>query len=139
LLVGPLDMASGSRPQALYVTIVTGNPETADGLQAYLQRAGVTSHTTRALGDSSMIPPGSTAVVLFPDDFESADVVKRIPLLRAARPRLLIVVVTNEPHRLNAVLKADAESVLPVVFSKPAFGWSILDAIRGPVSSVTTH
>jgi hypothetical protein len=99
-------MRSGSRREALYVTIITGNRETADGLQVYLERAGFSSHTTRALGDSSMIAPGSVAVVLFPVDFELADVVKRISLLRTARPRLLIVVVTSEPHRLSAVLKS---------------------------------
>jgi hypothetical protein len=131
-------MASGSRPQALYVTIIAGNRETVDGLQAYFQRAGVASHTTRALDSTSMIPPAATAVVLFPDDFESAEVVKHIALLRAARPRLLIVVVTSVPQSLSPVLKADAKSVLPVVFSRPAFGWSILDAIRGQASSTSS-
>jgi len=35
-------------------------------------------------------------------------------------------------------LKVDGESVLPIVFSRPAFGGSILDAIRGQGSSVST-
>jgi hypothetical protein len=84
-----------------------------------------------------MIPLASTAVVLFPDDFEATEVMQHISVLRATRPRLRIVVVTNEPQRLRPVLKADAESLLPIVFSRPAFGWSILDAIRGQTSRVT--
>jgi hypothetical protein len=131
-------MASQSRPQALYVTIIAGNRETMDGLQAYLQRVGVFSHTTRALGDSRMIPPASTAVVVFPDDFEVAEVIKHISTLRAARPRLLILLVTSEPQRLSPVLQIDEKSVLPIVLSKPPFGWSILDAIRGQASSVAS-
>jgi hypothetical protein len=122
----------------LYVTIIAGNRETVDGLQSYFQRAGVASHTTRALGDASMIPPASTAVVLFPDDFAEADVVKRISALRSARPGLLLVLVTSDRQRLSPVLGADPKSLLPIVFPKPAFGWDILDAIRGRGSFVRT-
>ena len=125
-------MKSGPQAKALYVTIIAGNRETVDGLQAYFQRAGVASHTTRALDDASMIPPASTAVVLFPDDFGDADVVKRIGALRGARPGLLFVLVTSDRQRLGPVLGSDPRSPLPIVFSKPAFGWDILDAIRGP-------
>jgi hypothetical protein len=130
-------MASAPRQKALYVTIIAGNPETVDGLQAYLQRAGVASHTTRSLADASMVPPASTAVVLFPDDFDAAEVETRVSMLRTARPRLLIVLVTSERQRLGAVMKAGAESAV-VVFAKPAFGWSILDAIRGQAGSGTS-
>ena len=122
-----------SRPcaKALYVTIIAGNRETVDGLQGYFQRAGVASHATRALDDASMIPPASTAVVLFPDDFGDADVIKRISLLRSTRPGLLFVLVTSDRHRLSPALRFDPKSPLPIVFPKPAFGWDILDAIRG--------
>jgi hypothetical protein len=124
-------MTSGPRPKALYVTIIAGSRETVDGLQAYFQRTGVASHTTRALDDASMIPPASTAVVMFPDDFGGADVVKRIGSLRGARPELLFVLVTSDRQRLSPALGFDPKSPLPIVFSKPAFGWDILDAIRG--------
>jgi hypothetical protein len=123
-------MTSGPRAKALYVTIIAGNRETVDGLQGYLQRAGVASHTTRALGDASMIPPATTAVVLFPDDFGDADVVKRIASLRSARPELLLVLITSDGRRLSAALGSDPKSPPPIVFPKPAFGWDILDAIR---------
>jgi hypothetical protein len=124
-------MKSGAHAKALYVTIIAGNRETVDGLQSYFQRAGVASNTTRALDDASMIPPASTAVVMFPDDFGGADIVKRIGALRRARPELLFVLVTSDRQRLGPALGSDPESPLPIVFSKPAFGWDILDAIRG--------
>jgi hypothetical protein len=124
-------MTSGRCAKALYVTIIADNRETVDGLQAYFQRAGVASHSTRALGDASMIPPATTAVVLFPDDFGDADVVKRISSLRRAAPGLLLVLVTSDRQRLSPALAPDPKSPLPVVFPKPAFGWDILDAIRG--------
>jgi hypothetical protein len=124
-------MKSGPRARALYVTIIADNRETVDGLQGYLQRAGVASHSTRALGDSSMIPPASTAVVLFPDDFGGADVALRISSLRRARPGLQLVLVTSDRQRLSPALGSDPRSPLPIVFPKPAFGWDILDAIRG--------
>jgi len=124
-------MTSGPRVKALYVTIISSNRETVDGLQGYLERAGIASHATRALGDESMIPPASTAVVLFPDDFGDTDVVRRISTLRSKRPGLLLVLVTSDRQRLSPALEADPKSPLPIVFPKPAFGWDILDAVRG--------
>jgi chromate transporter len=53
-----------------------------------------------------------------------------VPRLRASRPRLLVVLVTGAPQRFAAVLEPDGRSVPPIVLPKPAFGWSILDAIR---------
>jgi hypothetical protein len=131
-------MSSGPRRRAANVTIIARNRETVDGLQAYLQRAGVASRALRTLGDSSMIPTCSSAVVLFPDDFESAEVILRISMLRAERPRLLIVVVTSEPQRLRSALGPEPESLLPVIFPKPAFGWTILDTITGRAFSQST-
>ena len=137
LLSGLLEMTSAQRPKAIFVTIVGCNQETKDGLQAYLQRAGVASSTTRALGDPGMIPAASVAAVLFPDDFESAEASQQIIALRAARPRLQLVVVTREPHRLSAALGPRAGSLLPVVLPKLAFGWTILDASRGQAFAPT--
>lgn len=124
-------MTSGRYAKALYVTIIAANRETVDGLQAYFQRAGVASHTTRALDDASMIPPATTAVVLFPDDFGDSDVAKRVSSLRRTWPGLLLVLITSDRRRLGPALDPDPSSPLPIVFPKPAFGWDILDAIRG--------
>jgi hypothetical protein len=118
---------------ATYVTIVSRNPETLDGLQDYLGRVGIPSHTTRALSDvKAVAPEHATATVIFPDDFAEASVLALVLELRRKRPRLLILLITRSPNRFRATLCVeDPRSVAPIVLPKPLFGWVILDAIRG--------
>ena len=122
-----------SPPKPDYVTVVADNPQTLDGLYTYFKGAGVASNGTHSLQDLSMVPPAATAVVLFPDDFHHSQVVASVMSLRRARPKLLIVVVTGAPQHLKTALEPDGHSVPPLVLPKPAFGWTILDAIRGRV------
>lgn len=119
-----------------YVTVVADNPQTIEVLFSYFTRVGVTSNATRELDAVSMIPPAATAIVLFPDDFGPSDVAARLLALRRARPKLLIVLVTGAPQHLAAALAPDGRSVLPLVLPKPAFGWTILDAIRARTNVV---
>ncbi|MBK8170218.1 MAG: hypothetical protein IPK60_07710 [Sandaracinaceae bacterium] len=128
-------MSPPPHPRPHYVTVIAENRETIDGLHGYLQNAGVASRTSRALQDATAVPPAITAVVLFPDEFDVAQVVKRVSSLRATRPQLLIVVVTSTPQRFRPALDADPNSRLPIVLPKPAFGWTILDAIRVQATS----
>lgn len=114
-----------------FVTVVADNPQTIEVLHSYFTRAGITSNMTRKLHAVSLIPSAASAVVLFPDDFGAADVKARLLALRRARPKLLIVLVTGAPQQLSAALAPDGRSVPPLVLPKPAFGWTILDAIRG--------
>jgi hypothetical protein len=124
-------MVSGSQQaKPLLVTIIAESRETIDGLHSYLQGAGVSSRCTRALGDVAKVPPSATAVVLFPDEFDEREVLTRLRALRAQRPRALLVLVTSTPQRWSPALERDGRSLSPVVLPKPAFGWSILDAIR---------
>jgi len=118
-------------PKSTYVTVVADNPQTLDGLHAYFNGAGVASNGVDRLLDMSVVPAVATAVVLFPDDFDRGEAEAMIVSLRRARPRLLIVVVTGAPQHLVAALEPDGRSAPPVVLPKPAFGWTILDAIRG--------
>jgi hypothetical protein len=119
-----------------YVTIVAGNPQTIDVLYSYFERAGLTASATSELEAVAMIPSAATAVVLFPDDFGASEVAARLLTLRRARPKLLIVLVTGAPQHLGAALAPDGRSVPPLVLPKPAFGWTILDAIRGRQNDV---
>ncbi len=112
------------------VAIVADNPDTADGLQAYLENAGLATHALRALHDASAVPRSTGALVLFPDELDADVVVERLTSLRATRPQLLVLVVTSSPQRLRPALEPDGRSLLPLVLPKPAFGWTILDAIR---------
>jgi len=130
LLIAPAEMVPEPPTQSPCVTIVAARRETIDALHAYLQSAGVASYATQALGDASLGAPATTAVVLFPDEFEVSDVVTRVLSLRRTRAPLLIVVVTGTPQRFRPALDSDARGVAPIVLPKPAFGWSILDALR---------
>lgn len=123
-------MPTRSGARSICVTVISENPETIDGLHSYLNGAGVASHATRALRDAKMVPPATTAVVIFPDEFGIDDVVTSITSLRAARPHLLILLVTGAPQRFRSALAPDGQSLPPIVLPKPAFGWTILDAIR---------
>ena len=119
------------------VTIISENPETVDGLHSYLSGAGVTSNARRTLLDARTLPSSSSAVVLFPDEFSIEAVLKTIADLRGARPKVLILMVTATPQRFGKALATDGRSLPPIVLPKPAFGWTILDAIRAHVGSCT--
>ncbi|MBL9023510.1 MAG: hypothetical protein JNL21_15045 [Myxococcales bacterium] len=112
------------------VAVVAKSPETVDGLAAYLGNAGVTTRGSRSLESVRSLASGTAAVVLFPDEFASAGVLSAVRELRRNHPRVFLVVVTRQPHDLEPVLEADGRSTLPLVLPKPAFGWSILDALR---------
>ena len=130
----PHEMATRTRPTsptAVYVSIVSNNPDTIDGLQLYFKGAGIPSHCTRTITDIEMVAPSVvTATVLFPDDFATEKVLALIRDLRRSRPRVFALLITCEPQRYRAVVEANGLSLPPLVLPKPSFGWDILDAIR---------
>lgn len=119
-------MASGER--SIQVTIIAESAETRDGLTSYLSHAGVGARSSPRLGDIDLEP--CTAVVLFPDEFSHGEVVRELSRLRRERPRLLPLLVTREPERYLELMEPDASPCAPLVIPKPAWGWTILDAIR---------
>jgi hypothetical protein len=117
----------GDRKRNLEVVIVSSNPETLDGLQAYLRGAGVTARCTRDLVECTTFAPATTvALVLFPDDFIPEKVVALIADLARARPKAMSLLVTSEPHRFESLTLRHNVLVMP----RPVWGWTILDAIR---------
>lgn len=118
-----------------YVTVIADNPETLDGLRVYLSRAGVALQSTRDLRDAGILPPAANAVVIFPDDYDVDAAVARITSLRAARPQLLILIVTSVPQQFRSAVAPGGRSLPLIVLPKPAFGWTILDAIRAHAQS----
>jgi hypothetical protein len=124
-----------------YVTIVSRNPETLDGLSQYLGRAGVVSRTTAALRNlDAVAPEHATVTVIFPDDFSEEAVLATLTKLRRKRPRLLTLLVTRAPRRLQSSLCNDdgVELPMPIILPKPLFGWQILDAIRAHLTETQT-
>lgn len=130
-------MESQARRKArvpIYVSILSANPETLDGLHTYFGDAGVSSHCTREVRDVGVVAPDcATAAVIFPDDFDDRDVLSLVRQLRRTRPRFLSVLVTREPQRFRDVVQADGRSLPPIMLPRPSFGWDILDAIRAHV------
>ncbi len=123
------------RGRSLHVTIVSDNPETLDGLESYLRRAGVTTNSTRHIEKcSEMTPPSASVIVLFPDDFRLDAVMSALAGLRDQRPAALPVLVTKEPKRFESV-PSSAGGLSPLVVPKPVWGWTILDAIRARFDS----
>jgi hypothetical protein len=116
-----------------YATIVSRNPDTLDGLQQYLGRAGIPSRTTAALRDLDVVAPAyATVAVIFPDEFSDEAVLSAVARLRRKRPRLLTLLITRAPTRLRCSLSSSDDDRLPMptILPKPLFGWQILDAIR---------
>jgi hypothetical protein len=118
-------------PKPSYVAVVADNQQTLENLSSYLTSVGMVSSGARQLGDASSIAPSASSLVLFPDDFERKAVEAFILGLRSARPKLLILLVSSAPQNLSRAVEPDGASVPPLVLPKPAFGWTILDAIRG--------
>jgi hypothetical protein len=119
---------SSARP---HVVIVSDNGETLDGLQGYLQRAGMAARGTRQLSDALLDLESTTAVVVFPDDFAADEVMAVIASLARALPRVLRILVTRDPSRFQTLAPSNETQTPPVIIAKPAWGWTILDTIRG--------
>jgi DNA-binding NtrC family response regulator len=110
------------------VLIVSENPETRDGLDGYLRRAGVVSASTRLLDDAAgVVAARGVVVVLFPDDFTKLHVTALLVKLGSLRPRPLVVLVTRDAKQFLA--RESYGGVPLLVLPKPAWGWTILDAI----------
>jgi hypothetical protein len=123
--------------RALHVTVVADNPQTLAGVEKYLQRAGVTTNGTKHVDRlSEMTPPVASVVLLFPDDFHSGSVMAALSTLRTQRPMALPVLVTREPKRFASL---PGGGLQPLVVPKPAWSWTILDAIRGRLNSDATQ
>lgn len=113
------------------VAIVSANPETLDGLQSYLQGAGVAARGTRRLEDcAELTAPATVAVVLFPDDFSRESVMATVVDIGARGPSILRLLVTGHPKAFEALVEG-RRNVL--VVPRPIWGWTILDAIRAHV------
>jgi hypothetical protein len=112
------------------VTVIAESPETLDGLLAYLGEAGLVARGLRSLDAMALVTATRAAVVLFPDGFDAVAAVVLIRVIRAKRADLLVLIVTGDAPRFQEVARPVGRSVTPQLYPKPAFGWTILDAIR---------
>lgn len=112
------------------VTVIAESPETLDGLLGYLGDAGLVSRGLRTLDAMHLVTATRAAVVLFPDGFDTVAAVVLTRVIRAKRGDLLVLIITGDAPRFQEVARPAGRSVTPQLYPKPAFGWTILDAIR---------
>jgi hypothetical protein len=123
----------------LLVTVVSRNAPTLDGLKTYLEGAGVLANTTAVLERVvEMTPPAAAAVILFPDEYEPAVARAALGRLKNARPNVLAVIVTHEPRRFEEADPDDPRVGAPLVLAKPAWAWTILDAVRARLQALAS-
>jgi hypothetical protein len=116
------------RRRPIEVTIVAVRAETRTGLQHYLADAGLGARGTPRLGDIDMKP--CSALVLFPDEFSSADVRRELSRLRLDHPEIRPFLVTGDPKSYSELIVSTGTEHPIIVIPKPAWSWTILDAIR---------
>jgi hypothetical protein len=115
------------RPSTKEVAIVSGNPETIDGLENYLATVGFVVRTSHELVRWKELTSKKTeALVLFPDDYDAKKVASAVTDFATHRPAMAAILVTARPQLYRSV-KTEHEIVL---VPRPAWSWTILDAIR---------
>ena len=125
--------ASTRAENAFEVAIVSRNAETTQTLRSYLRAATVGVRAIEDIGTCARSArPPTHAFVIFPDDYRWESVIAAIADLAAAHPNALPVLVTAQPRRFRELV--DREHVL--VIARPAWGWTILDAVRAHVETM---
>ncbi len=125
--------ARDAKRSPLLVTIVSKNASTLPGLDAYLRGVGAVTTSTGDLERLvEMTPPAAAAVILFPDEY-SAELADPGPgaLEKAAAGR-----AGGRRHQRTAVASRGPDAredaaASPLVMPKPAWAWTIMDAVRG--------
>jgi hypothetical protein len=112
------------------VLVVSSNAETLDGMHAYFSQSGIASLSRRVVNPLSELASSLRAAVVFPDDFAAHEASSYLSMMRMRRPDLTIVIVTKEPPIYCAMNADDGYPLSAIVLARPAFGWTILDAIR---------
>jgi hypothetical protein len=112
------------------VLVLSSNPETLDGLHEYFSQTGIASSGRRAIYPQVELSCAVRALVVFPDDFPAHQASAYLSMVRTRRPDLTIVIVTREPPIYRVMTATDGHPLKAIVLPRPAFGWTILDAIR---------
>lgn len=123
-------MTDPGTERALAVCLVARNGATIGDLRAYLEGAGVACRVVRT--PCRHPADAAVAAVVFPDDHPEAARAAIVDRIR--RGHRIAVVVTRDPQRYRATTADETGSPTrggAVILPRPAFGWEILDALRG--------
>lgn len=108
------------------VTVVAAARATSERLCHYLEEAGLRCLTAARPADATGAAHRARAYVLMADDFEAGEVAAALHIWGGRRPPPRVVVVQGTGPALAP------EGGAEVVFlPRPAFSWTILDAIVG--------
>ncbi len=117
------------KTRPVHVAVVSRNAETLEGLEAYFQGAGVTTSSSSVVVHAPELAARASALVLFPDDYASDVTMDILANCRNKNPKTPVILVTRTPQKFEALASED-DAALTVVVPKPAWSWTILDAIR---------
>lgn len=118
------------RRRSLTVTLVSHRAETLESVNRYLYLAGVASRPVRFPSQSLDLAEFDDAAVIFADELDTVQTLEAIAALRRTKPGPLLVMVTANPARYAQIGLSDPDERM-LILPRPAWAWSILDAIRG--------
>jgi hypothetical protein len=98
-------------------------------LSRYLQTAGVVVRPVPVVGRILEVPRFDDAIVVFADDLESTEVAALVNTLPDDHRSPLLVIVTSYTRRYARLGVTEPQKRV-LILPRPAWGWSIVDAVR---------
>lgn len=120
------------RSPALSIALVTADVAMMAELSRYLQTAGVFVRPVPVVGRTLQVPRLDDAIVVFPDEFAASDMVALVTVLSEDQRNPLLVLVTSNLARYARLGVTEPQKRV-VILPRPAWGWSIVDAVRACV------
>lgn len=96
-----------------------------------LRRAAIRVEAVNAIIVPDQLPARATGIVWFADDYPAMAVVGAITHLRARRPGLRVVLVSDWPEELSTLCLQATGRVAPVVLRRPVLT-DLVAALGGP-------
>lgn len=110
------------------ITILTSSRETLDGVEQYLRRAGARASGVSRPEEIARAKGRIDAVLFFADDYPRNEAKRAFERLQRDPSIAVLVVITESVDEFRVGRGADARVV---VLRRPAWGWMLVDAIRG--------
>lgn len=99
-------------------------------LRDYLVRVGFSVLATRSLEHAWREAQRCAALVLMADDFDTGEVAAGLLRMLATPPNPFVIIVSSMRQQFEAVALFERPGSL-VIIPKPAWGWTIVDLLRG--------
>lgn len=124
--------ASAGLPPSLCL-VVALDEQLSTNLQMDLQHAGLRTLATSQLLTHQAVPARASAIVWLADDFPALAVAIGVRNLRSSRPGIRLVLISNWPDELGALLDAVAVRPTSVLLREPHCSSAVIEAlVPGP-------